>query len=99
MGFVVGPGRAFPRARQGPLPSTVSETEATALGGLGASATRFGGPRDRCKIPRRPNTRPLASPPRGEGANKAGGVLTTLEQACPPEYQRAQCAFKDSMIH
>jgi len=23
----------------------------------------------------------------------------TLEQACPPEYQRAQCAFKDSMIH
>ena len=26
------------------------------------------------------------------------GVMT-LEQACPPEYQRAQCAFKDSMIH
>lgn len=24
---------------------------------------------------------------------------TTLKQACPPEYQRAQCAFKDSMIH
>jgi hypothetical protein len=23
----------------------------------------------------------------------------TLEQACPKEYQRAQCAFKDSMIH
>jgi hypothetical protein len=23
----------------------------------------------------------------------------TLEQACPPEYRRAQCAFKDSMIH
>ena len=23
----------------------------------------------------------------------------TLEQACPPEYQRAQCAFKDSMTH
>ena len=23
----------------------------------------------------------------------------TLEQACPPEYQRAQCAFKNSMIH
>jgi hypothetical protein len=23
----------------------------------------------------------------------------TLEQACPSEYQRAQCAFKDSMIH
>ena len=26
------------------------------------------------------------------------GVMT-LEQACPPEYQGAQCAFKDSMIH
>jgi hypothetical protein len=26
-------------------------------------------------------------------------VVMTLEQACPPEYQRAQCAFKDSMIH
>ena len=23
----------------------------------------------------------------------------TLEQACPPEYQWAQCAFKDSMTH
>jgi hypothetical protein len=26
------------------------------------------------------------------------GVMT-LERACPPEYQGAQCAFKDSMIH
>ena len=26
-------------------------------------------------------------------------VLMTLEQACPPECQGAQCAFKDSMIH
>ncbi len=26
------------------------------------------------------------------------GVMT-LEQACPPECQGAQCAFKDSMIH
>lgn len=26
-------------------------------------------------------------------------VVMTLEQACPPEYWRAQCAFKDSMIH
>ena len=25
--------------------------------------------------------------------------LATLEQACPMEYQEAQCAFKDSMIH
>ncbi|PAK65696.1 hypothetical protein B8W94_14710, partial [Lactococcus lactis] len=23
----------------------------------------------------------------------------TLKQACPLEYQRAQCAFKDLMIH
>ena len=27
------------------------------------------------------------------------GVLLILKQACSPEYQRAQCAFKDSMIH
>jgi hypothetical protein len=26
-------------------------------------------------------------------------VQMTLEQACPMEYQGAQCAFKDSMIH
>jgi hypothetical protein len=26
-------------------------------------------------------------------------VVMTLGQACPPEYQGAQCAFKDSMIH
>jgi hypothetical protein len=25
--------------------------------------------------------------------------LMTLKQACPSEYQRAQDAFKDSMIH
>jgi hypothetical protein len=27
------------------------------------------------------------------------GVFTTLKQACPSEYQGAQDAFKDSMIH
>ena len=27
------------------------------------------------------------------------GLIMTLEQACPSEYQRAQCAFKDSMTH
>ena len=26
-------------------------------------------------------------------------VLLTLKQTCLPEYQKAQCAFKDSMIH
>ena len=38
------------------------------------------------------------SPP---GPNTKPGLIgeMTLEQACPPEYQRAQCAFKDSMIH
>jgi hypothetical protein len=30
---------------------------------------------------------------------REGIVLETLEQACPPEGQGAQCAFKDSMIH
>jgi hypothetical protein len=25
--------------------------------------------------------------------------VLTLKQTCPPEYQEAQCAFKDSMIH
>jgi hypothetical protein len=35
------------------------------------------------------------------GANKLlpEGFTLTLEQTCPPEYQGAQCAFKDSMIH
>ena len=37
---------------------------------------------------------------RGSPKTKLGlsGEMT-LEQACPPEYRRAQCAFKDSMIH
>jgi hypothetical protein len=33
--------------------------------------------------------------PRPEGMR----VEMTLRQACPPEYWRAQCAFKDSMVH
>ena len=49
-----------------------------------------------------------ASPPLVFGAcgsrrapTQARGLMVemTLEQACPPEYWRAQCAFKDSMIH
>jgi hypothetical protein len=31
-------------------------------------------------------------------ANKVDNLMT-LKQACPSEYQRAQGAFKDSMIH
>ena len=37
--------------------------------------------------------------PRRPTPSGAGLVEMTLEQACPPEYQGAQCAFKDSMIH
>ena len=40
--------------------------------------------------------------PRGETTPKTKlglRVAMTLEQACPSEYQGAQCAFKDSMIH
>ena len=47
--------------------------------------------------------------PRGHGGPAGGrapitqagleGFAMTLGQACPPECQGAQCAFKDSMIH
>jgi hypothetical protein len=39
--------------------------------------------------------------PKGQTPNTKQGlrVQMTLEQACPLEYQWAQCAFKDSMIH
>jgi hypothetical protein len=44
-----------------------------------------------------------ASPPRGQDKHPTPRlslrVQMTLEQACPMEYQGAQCAFKDSMIH
>ena len=38
---------------------------------------------------------------RGPAPNTKRGLIgeMTLEQACPSEYQGAQCAFKDSMIH
>jgi hypothetical protein len=41
------------------------------------------------------------APPCGGGPITKPGlrVEMALEQACPPEYQGAQCAFKDSMIH
>ncbi len=35
----------------------------------------------------------------GPNTKQSLRVVMTLEQACPPEYQGAQCAFKDSMIH
>lgn len=47
---------------------------------------------------------PFGPVPRGGGTaaqhtSRAGGLAMTLGQACPPECQGAQCAFKDSMIH
>ena len=56
----------------------------TTLGCYGATATEFRG------------LRAAAGP-----QHRPGGLMVemTLEQACPPEYWRAQCAFKDSMIH
>jgi len=38
---------------------------------------------------------PAPEPPKRQGLR----VEMTLEQACPADYHRAQCAFKDSMIH
>lgn len=49
----------------------------------GGSATTFKGPR----VPWGPKTK------------RCLRVEMTLEQACSPECWRAQCAFKDSMIH
>ncbi len=37
--------------------------------------------------------------PRLDKKSRSGGVKLTLKRACLPEYQEAQCAFKDSMIH
>ncbi|WP_237456092.1 hypothetical protein, partial [Staphylococcus aureus] len=40
-----------------------------------------------------PTSKPLSAK-----ADKVENLMT-LKQACPSEYQGAQCAFKDSMIH
>ena len=48
-----------------------------------------------------PDRHCFSGTPRGRRPNtklRLRGVMT-LEQACPPEYRGAQCAFKDSMIH
>ncbi len=62
----------------------LSEVIATTLGVTASPPLVFRA----CGQPQVPNTSP-------------GGLMVemTLEQACPPEYWRAQCAFKDSMIH
>ena len=43
-----------------------------------------------------PREQALRSPTPSHGGSR---VEMTLGQACPPGYWRAQCAFKDSMIH
>jgi hypothetical protein len=46
--------------------------------------------------------RELVTPPQTSKSDPRGGsrvTLTTLKQACSSEYQGAQDAFKDSMIH
>ena len=76
------------------------------MGGFGR-AHRFFPTRENIYYARNPRGPPLlfgrAGPPK-EGPRTSNtklrlrGVMT-LEQACPPEYRGAQCAFKDSMIH
>ena len=56
--------------------------------GCGETATVF-----RRRPPPRQGRSPTPTPRRGSR------VEMTLGQACPPECRRAQCAFKDSMIH
>ena len=46
-----------------------------------------------------PRTLGRAGEPAAPKTQRGWSGEMTLEQACPLEYQRAQCAFKDSMIH
>jgi hypothetical protein len=41
----------------------------------------------------------LFQPQKSNDKPELDWLITTLEQACPSEYQRAQYAFKDSMTH
>ena len=67
----------------GAPPNALSEIMNYYARGCSEPATSFQGLRQ----PQGPNTKPGLR------------VEMTLEQACPAEYCRAQCAFKDSMIH
>ena len=58
----------------------------------GKSSLRLKSHRTATRFRARPRGRELKTKLRLRGA-------MTLEQACPPEYRGAQCAFKDSMIH
>lgn len=81
----------------GQPPLHLSDSDYTALGGQEASAAGFGGPAGwRVPALRCPNAGPTQPTQGGQGAR---GVDMTLGQACPPGCRRAQCAFKDSMIH
>ena len=73
--------------------------------------TAVDAPRSRCECANYCAGEAAARPPLYFGAGPVKGrsptptprrgsrVEMTLGQACPPEYWRAQCAFKDSMIH
>src|SRR6185437_3461557 len=70
-----------------------------------AAAGRASRARDKAPYARGPGTAPPLpfghAPGGGEGPTHKPRLraVMTLGQACPPEYQGAQCAFKDSMIH
>jgi hypothetical protein len=76
-------------------------------GGSPAGAGRAYGAGDEAPYARGPDAVPPL--PFGPAPREPGGegpthkpclrAAMTLGQACPPEYQGAQCAFKDSMIH
>ncbi|KAJ5776758.1 hypothetical protein N7520_000010 [Penicillium odoratum] len=74
--------------------------------GLSAGAGRAYRAGDKAPYARGPDSvppLPFGPVPRrgGQGPTHKPGLRAamTLGQACPPEYQGAQCAFKDSMIH
>ena len=70
-------------------PPPSRESELLRAGGYGGAATAFRG---------RPPLRAVGPQHRSPLAGFSR-VEMTLGQACPPEYWRAQCAFKDSMVH
>ena len=74
--------------------------------GLSAGAGRAYRAGDKAPYARGPDGAAAAFRARPPGGGDGGPThkpclraAMTLGQACPPEYQGAQCAFKDSMIH
>ena len=56
-------------------------------------------PKPICRLPIDFEASPRAEAGQTPNTKQSLKVQMTLEQACPMEYQGAQCAFKDSMIH